>query len=55
MSHLNYPGTVGEGHDVSLLPEEGRVRAFDHLKLAELFHCVHISGSLVSYLWSGQT
>lgn len=49
-SHLNYPRTLGECHDVPLLPEEGGVRALDHLKLAELLHGIHLFRRLVSYL-----
>lgn len=49
-AHLHDPGAVGEGHDVPLLPEEGRVGALDHLKLAELLHGVDLAGGLVSDL-----
>lgn len=49
-SHLNNPRTLGECHDVTLLPEEGGVRALDHLKLAELLHGIHLLGHFVSYL-----
>lgn len=49
-SHLNYPRTLGECHNVTLLPEEGGVRALDHLKLAELLHGIHLLGCFVSYL-----
>lgn len=49
-SHLNYPRTLGECHDVTLFPEEGGVRALDHFKLAELLHGIHLFRCLVSYL-----
>lgn len=49
-AHLHDPGTVGEGHDVPLLPEEGRVGALDHLKFVELLHGVHLLGGLVANL-----
>lgn len=49
-SHLNYPRTLRECHDVTLLPEEGGVRALDHFKLAELLHGIHLFRRLVSYL-----
>lgn len=49
-AHLNDPGAVGEGHDVPLLPEEGRVRPLYHLELAELLHGVNLLGGLVTDL-----
>lgn len=52
-AHLHDPGTVGEGHDVPLLPEEGRVGALDHLKFVELLHGVHLLGGLVANLRQG--
>lgn len=42
MAYLHNPGTVGEGHDVPLFPEESRVRALDHLKLAQELHGVDL-------------
>lgn len=33
--YLNNPGTVCKSHDISLFPEESRVWALDHLKLAQ--------------------
>lgn len=49
-SHLDNPGTIWEGHDVSLLPEEGRIWPLDHLKLAQLLHGVNLLWSLVADL-----
>lgn len=50
ISHLYNPGTVGEGHDVSLFPEERRVGALDHLKLTQQLHGVDFPGRFVSDL-----
>lgn len=48
--HLHHPGTVGESHDVPLLPKEGRVGPLDHLKLVELLHGVDLLRGLVTDL-----
>lgn len=48
--YLDHPGAVGEGHDVALLPEEGRVRPLDHLELAQQLHGVYLACGFVSYL-----
>lgn len=52
-SHLYHPGAVCEGHDVSLLPEESRVRPLDHFKLAQQLHCIYFAGGFVSNLQKG--
>ena len=54
-AHLHHPGTVGEGHDVPLLPEEGRLRPLDHLKLVELLHGVDLLRGLVADLQQRKT
>lgn len=48
--HLHHPGTVGESHDVPLLPKEGRVGPLDHLKFVELFHGVDLLRGLMANL-----
>jgi hypothetical protein len=44
------PLRVGVGHDISLLPKEGRVRPSDHLKLGEQLHRKYTIRLLHAYL-----
>jgi len=55
MSYLHDPGAVGEGHDVPLFPEEGRVRALDHLELAQHLHGVDLLRGFVPDLNGDET
>lgn len=49
-SYLYDPWAVGKCHDVTFLPEEGRIWAFDHFKLTEHLHCVHLLRGLMPNL-----
>lgn len=49
-SYLYDPWAVGKCHDVTFLPEEGRIWAFDHFKLTEHLHCIYLLRGLMPNL-----